>query len=79
MMSNFFGLTVPEGQEEKRRMVNGEIVNFKYPEVVADNYKYRGAVDNHNVLRHDGGNKYQFGWRVNGERPGGPSEFLLFS
>ena len=43
-------------------MMNGEVVNFKYPTVVADNYRYRGgAMDNHNVLRHDGGTKYQTG------------------
>ena len=42
-------------------MVNGEIVKFKYPEVVADHYRYRGAVENHNALRHYGGTKSQFG------------------
>ena len=42
-------------------MVNGEIVKFKYPEVVSDHYRYRGAVDNHNALRHDDGTKSQFG------------------
>ena len=35
MMSTFLGLTVPEVQKEERRMVNGEIVEFNYPEVVA--------------------------------------------
>ena len=52
---------MPEGQKEERRMVNGDIVKFKYPEVVVDHYIYRGAVENHNALRHDGGAKYQFG------------------
>ena len=61
MMSTYLGLTVPEGQKEERRMVNGEIVKFKYPEVVADHYRYRGAVDNHNALSHDGRTKSQFG------------------
>ena len=42
-------------------MVNGEVVKFKYPEVVSDHYRYRGAVDNHNALRHDDGTKSQFG------------------
>ena len=51
MMSSFLGLTMPEGQKEKRRMANGEVVKFKYPEVIADNY--REAVDNHNAMRHD--------------------------
>ena len=57
MMSTFSVLTVPEVQKEERRMVNGEIVKFKYPKVVADHYRYRGAVENHNALRHDGGTK----------------------
>ena len=41
--------------------MNAEAVKFKYPEVVADHYKYRGAMDNHNALRHDGGTKSQIG------------------
>ena len=61
IMSTFWGLTVQEGQKEERRMVNGEIVKFKYPGVVADHYRYRGSVENHNDLRHDGGTKPQFG------------------
>ena len=60
MMSNFSGLTVPEGQKEDIRTVNGEIVKFKYPGVVADNYRYRGVLDNQNALKHDGRTKYQF-------------------
>ena len=35
-------------------MVNGEIVKLKYTEVVADYYRYRGEVYNHNALSHDG-------------------------
>ena len=61
IMSTFLGFTVTEGQKEERRMVNGEVVKFKYPEVVADDYIYRGAVENHNVLRYSGGIKPQFG------------------
>ena len=61
MMSTYSILTVSEGQKEEIRMVNGEIVKFKYPEVVADHYRYRGAVDNHNALSHDGRTKSQFG------------------
>ena len=41
--------------------MNGEVVKFKYPEVVADHYRYRGEVENHNELRHNGGNKYKIG------------------
>ena len=60
-MLTFLCLTVPEDQKEERRMVNGEIVNFNYPEVVADHYRYRGTVKNHNDLRHDDETKSQFG------------------
>ena len=42
-------------------MANEEIFKFKYPEVVVVNYRYRGAVDNHNALRHDGSTNFQFG------------------
>ena len=61
MISTFSGLTVSEGQKEERRVVNGEVVKFKYPEVVSDHYRYRGAVENHNALRHGGGSKFQIG------------------
>ena len=52
---------MPECQKEEIRMANGEIVKFKYPEVVADHYRYKDDLDNHNTLRHDGKTKYQFG------------------
>ena len=42
-------------------MANGDIFKSRYPEVVADHYRYRGAVENHNALRHDGRTKAQFG------------------
>ena len=42
-------------------MVNGEVVKFKYPDVVSDHYKYRGAVDNHNSPRCGDRNKSKFG------------------
>ena len=61
IMSTFSGLAVPEGQKEERSRLNGEIVNFKYNEIVVDNNSYRGAVENHNALRHYGGTKSQFG------------------
>ena len=48
-----------ESEGKERRMVNGEVVKFKYHEVVADHYIYRGAVGNHNTLRHYGETKYQ--------------------
>ena len=57
-----------EVQKEERRTMNGEIVKFKYTEVVADNYRYTGAVENKNDTRHDGGNKSQMflksAWRT---------------
>ena len=61
MISTFSGFAVPEGHKEDRSMENREVFKFKYPEVFANNYRYRGAVDNHNFLRHDGGTKSQFG------------------
>ena len=42
IMSTFSELTMLEGQKEKRRVVNGDVVKFKYPEVVSDHYRYRG-------------------------------------
>ena len=73
MMSTFLGLTVTDVQKEEIRVVNEEVDKFNCLEVFADNYRYRGAVENHNALRNDGDNKYQFVWRVNGKQPGGPS------
>ena len=61
MVSTFSGLTVTEGKKEEIIRVNGEVVKFKYPEVVADHYRYRGAVKNRNFLKHDGGNNSQIG------------------
>ena len=61
MMSTFSGFTVPEVQKEERRRVNGEVVKSKYPAVVADYYRCRGAVGNHNSLRYDVGTKSQIG------------------
>ena len=60
IMSSFSVFTVPEGQKEEIRMVNGEIFKFKYPEVVVDHCRYRRAVDNYDALSCDGGTKYQF-------------------
>ena len=37
MMSTFLGFTMIEGQKEQTRMVNGEVVKLKYPEVLTDN------------------------------------------
>ena len=51
MMSTFSGWTVLEGHKEGIRMVNGGVYKFKYPAVVADNYRYKGTVDNQISLR----------------------------
>ena len=42
-------------------MANGEVIKFKYTEVVADHYIYRGSLENNNELRHDVRTKYQIG------------------
>ena len=79
MMSTFSGLTVPEGQKEERRMVNGEVVKFKYPEVVADHYRYRETVENHNDLRHYEGTKSQIGLESSWGTTWWPIRVFLFS
>ena len=61
IISTFSGLAVPEVQKEDRSMVNVEEVKFKYPAVVDDYCRFRGVVDNHNVLRHDKRTKSQIG------------------
>ena len=60
-MSTFLGSTVPKVQKEERMMMNGEVVNFKYLEVVADHYIYRGGAENNNDVRNDGRAKPQIG------------------
>ena len=43
MMSPLLCLNVAYGHKEWIKMINGEVVNFKYYKVVADNYRYRGS------------------------------------
>ena len=43
IMPTFSALNFLEGQKEKRRVVNGVVVNFKYPEVISDHNRYRGG------------------------------------
>ena len=45
MISNFSGLAVLGGKKEERRVVNGEVVKFNYPEFIADIYRYRETAD----------------------------------
>ena len=78
IMSTFSGLTVPEVQKEDIRMVNGDVVKFKYPEVVVDHYIYREAVENHNSLRPDDGTKPQFGLESKWGTTWWPIQVLLF-
>jgi hypothetical protein len=62
-LTSTYGATSPKhGQEETRRHyknARGEDVtkSFRYPEVVANHYAYRGCVDDHNNKRQDGGSK----------------------
>ena len=60
-------------------MVNGEVVKFKYPLTAADNYKLRGAVDNHNALRNDGGTKSKIGLDIAWGTTCWPIQFFAFS
>ena len=46
-------------KEPDYNIVNGELVKFNYTVIVADKYRYRHTVDNHNELRHYGGTNYQ--------------------
>ena len=41
--------------------MNGEVVKFNYPKVVAYNYRYREAVENQNSFSRDGRTKSQIG------------------
>ena len=59
-------------------MVSGDISKFKSPEVVLDHYMYRGAVYDHNSLKHDGGNKSQFGSKSKWGTTWGPIQVFTF-
>ena len=59
-------------------MVNGEVFKFKYPTIVADNYRYRGTVENHNSLSHDNGTKSQIGPGSAGGTTCYPTQVFLF-
>lgn len=57
IMSTYGALTEHSDQKFSYRgsVATGDATKFKYKEVVANHYKYRGAVDEHNSKRHDGG------------------------
>ena len=69
MISNFSGVTVPEGKKEEIIMVNGEKVKSNYIAIVTVCKKYRLAVGNYNALRKYGKTKYQvcfwIAWETN--------------
>lgn len=51
MLMSTYGTNQPKGEEQKRKVNNRE-VRFRYPEVVANHYLYRGVIDKHNQRRH---------------------------
>ena len=58
MMSTYGSLIVKDGQRDSVRLdKEGATKRFKYTEVIANHFQYRGAVDNHNGKRHDCGSK----------------------
>ena len=61
-ISTYCGIMVCEGQNEEYKMSKGEVYMFQYAEPFSRHYLYRGAVDNHNDMYHDGGTKYQVGF-----------------
>ena len=59
LMSTYGSLQVKKGQKDSVRVGdNGERSVFKYREVIANHFDYRGAVDFHNSKRHDCGTKH---------------------
>ena len=59
VMLKYLILTVPDGQKEERKMVNGEVTKLKYAAIVAKNYRYREEVEIHNESRHVGEKMFQ--------------------
>ena len=59
MMSTYGSLIIKDGQRDSIRLDKDRqpITTFKYTEVVANHFTYRGAVDEHNNKRHDCGTK----------------------
>ena len=58
LMSTYGSLQVKDSQRESVRGSNGETCKFKYTEVIANHFDFRGAVDFHNSKRHDCGTKH---------------------
>lgn len=61
MMMSTYGALIEDPREKlsRRSWVNEQqeisSVEFKYKEVIGNHFRYRGAVDEHNSKRHDGG------------------------
>jgi len=55
LMSTYGALISSQEQKISTRIFQGEKTTFKYTEVIANHYKYRGAVDEHNNRQHDAG------------------------
>lgn len=57
MMTTYGALIEHRDQKLSYRgsIATGHATSFKYKEVIANHYRYRGAVDEHNAKRHDGG------------------------
>jgi hypothetical protein len=57
LMSTYGALAEHPDQEFSYRgsAAGGDATCFKYKEVISNHYRYRGAVDEHNSKRHDGG------------------------
>ena len=47
-----------DNQRESVRDSNGETINIKYTEGIANHFDFRGAIDFHNSKRHDCGTKH---------------------
>lgn len=52
LLMTTYGTCQRFGKITKRRLPRNEIVSFQYPEVIANHFKYRHIVDDHNAKRH---------------------------
>jgi len=61
LMSTYGCLQVKSRQKENARDYYGDVKKFKYTETVANHFHYRGAVNDNNNKKHDGGTKHGLG------------------
>lgn len=52
LMMTTYGTCERYGKITKRNVNNDEVITFQYPEVIANHFKYRHIVDDHNAKRH---------------------------